>query len=236
MAWPWPTPAARTASARSTWCSPYRSRRSRSPTAARPSASSSRSGARRARRRPRPSGARPRGRRASGPGTASVVAGASTAWARLLAALAASSGAGWEALSAGSLRTIAGRTRGVASGTPRAWRCSHVISAAESVVGTAARARARARGGERLGRVDDAAAAERDDEVAPSTTLEQVAGDLVDRPGADAVHRGGAVGEPRGLRQRPVGRQQRVALAEQRRARRRARRGRSARRGRRRAR
>ena len=59
-----------------------------------------------------------------------------------------------------------GRTRGVAASTPRAWRWTHVISAALSVVGTAATTRGRAeRRADGLRDVDHPPAAERDDRV-----------------------------------------------------------------------
>ena len=61
---------------------------------------------------------------------------ASTACASELAALAASSAGGWEADSAGSLRTNAGRIR-CASVAPAGVRCTFVMSAALSVVGIA---------------------------------------------------------------------------------------------------
>ena len=51
--------------------------------------------------------------------------------------LAASSAGGCDAASAGSKITTAGRTRGVRSSIPRACRWPRVISAPESVVGTA---------------------------------------------------------------------------------------------------
>jgi hypothetical protein len=70
-------------------------------------------------------------------GFAAVVHGASTACASALSALAASSSSGWEAASAGSQTMSEQRTRGVASSTPSAWRCTRVSSAPESVVGTA---------------------------------------------------------------------------------------------------
>ena len=54
-------------------------------------------------------------------------------------------GAGCEAASAGSKTTTAGRTRGVASSTPVAWRWPEVISAPESGGGDGHRAHARAR-------------------------------------------------------------------------------------------
>ena len=74
----------------------------------------------------------------TGTGEARGVSGPSIAWPSALAADAASSSAGCEALRAGSLSTIRGRTRGVAGSTPRAWRCPRVISAALRVVGMAA--------------------------------------------------------------------------------------------------
>ena len=63
---------------------------------------------------------------------------ASSAWPSELPALAARPAGGWDAESAGSLTTIAGRTRGVPAEMPAAWRCTPVISAADSVVGIAA--------------------------------------------------------------------------------------------------
>ncbi|MEZ5122436.1 MAG: hypothetical protein R2736_12810 [Solirubrobacterales bacterium] len=86
----------------------------------------------------------------------------SMAWASALAALAASGPAGWEADSAGSLSTIAGRSgRGR---RPRGERCPPVISAAESVVGIAASARAPVAPTDPLADVDHPPATERDDQ------------------------------------------------------------------------
>ena len=70
-------------------------------------------------------------------GLASGVHGPSAAWLSALSALAASSGSGCEADSAGSLTTTRGRTVGARWSDPRARRWMRVISAPDSVVGTA---------------------------------------------------------------------------------------------------
>ena len=177
-----------------------RARRSCSPTAAR-RARACRGRARRAARTPRRSAARPRApasaghraraQRSRGPRRRGRARSPRSRRARPR---------GCEALSAGSLTTIAGRTPGSEPSAPAARRCTAVISAALSVVGIAAtrgRAPGRARGGQRLGGVDDAPAAERDEQLAGVDVVEQLAGELVDAAGRDRVDAAGAVGERR---------------------------------------
>ena len=131
--------------------------------------------------------------------------------AEALAADAASSAAGCEAHSAGSLTTMRGRTRGVAGSTPRAWRWPRVISAALSVVGIAAATAPRAAA---------SALATSTTRPPPSATevaldgAEQVAGHLVDAAGRHVVHGGGA-GDDGGRRRCARGSEQHVAVAEQ---------------------
>ena len=145
-------------------------------------------------------------------GLARAVHGPSAAWPSALSALAASSASGWEADSAGSLSTTAGRTFATPSGAPTACRWIFVISAPDSVVGIAiARAAPQRRRGERLGGVDHPPAAERDDAVALDLA-EQLAGQLVDAARADLVHRaGGSRPPPAAIRHRARRGQQRVA-------------------------
>ena len=138
-------------------------------------------------RRRRRSAGPPRARPWSGRARRASSTAPSTAWPSELAALAARPSSGWEPESSGSLTTIAGRRRGVSAGTPRAWRCTEVISAAESVVGDRGRATARPGGGQGLRGVDDAAAAEAGDQPAVDH-VEEVAGDRVDLPAGDVVH------------------------------------------------
>ena len=140
-----------------------RRRRSRSPTAAPPSASASRSGSASSARPPR-SGAPPRARRAPARARSSVVSGASTACASALALDAASSGSGCEAHSAGSLMTIRGRTRVGSTGCRRA-RGGAPTSSPRPTASSGPRRRALELGGDGLRGVDDAPAAERDDQV-----------------------------------------------------------------------
>ena len=107
------------------------------PASSAPSASASRSGASasamaRAMRRAASSAA------SFGSGLASGVSGPSAACPSAFAALAARSASGCEADRAGSLTTIAGRTRGASRGTPAACRWIAVISAPDRVVGSAA--------------------------------------------------------------------------------------------------
>src|SRR5918998_1552064 len=97
----------------------------------------------------------------AGTGLARIVAGPSAAWPSALAALAASAAAGCDALSAGSLTTIAGRTPG-----RHAWPLPR-----------------RMRGRQGLGGFDDAADAERDQELGGRHVAQQRAGHLVDAPG-----------------------------------------------------
>ena len=106
-----------------------------------------------------------------------------------------------------------GRTRGVAGSTPRAWRWPRVISAALRVVGIAAAPAPRA-AGQRLGHVDHAPAAERDEQVAldassrsPATSSTRPAGTWC-TAAAPATTAGA---ERRGARRR----EQHVAVAEQ---------------------
>ena len=70
-------------------------------------------------------------------GLARSVHGPSAAWPSALAALAASSRSGWEADSAGSLTTTAGRRFCTPAGAPTACRWIFVISAPDNVVGIA---------------------------------------------------------------------------------------------------
>ena len=102
-----------------------------------------------------------RGERRDRAGAASCT-GASTAWASEFAALAASSAGGCDAHSAGSLSTIAGRTRCASAARPRA--CGGPSSSRPRSASSGSRRRRRpGRAADRLGRVDDAPAAERDD-------------------------------------------------------------------------
>ena len=114
-----------------------------------------------------------------------VVQTPSTEWPSELPALPASSSGGCEADSAGSLMTIFACALPVDGSAPRAWRCSQVISAALSVVGTAA-TRDSQRRAERLRRVDDAPAAERDQQLA-ADRVQQVAGRVLDVAGRQLV-------------------------------------------------
>ena len=108
-----------------------------------------------------------------------------------MAALAASSVSGCEALSAGSLTTIAGRAPGSDVSAPAARRCTTVISAALNVVGIAA-TRGRVAGG----RAAASAFAVSMTRPPPSATIsspgstifQQLTGQLVDAPGRDVVH------------------------------------------------
>ena len=140
----------------------------------------------------------------------------STAWPSAFAALAARSGIGCEALSSGSLMTMRGRTRGVAASTPRACRCTHVISAALSVVGTAATTRS----GPMAAAIAFATSITR---PPPSATIaagvaggrQQVGGEVVDAPGGDEQHLPRRRPERGRGREPALCRQQQVALAEQ---------------------
>ena len=72
----------------------------------------------------------------------------------------------------------------------------------------------RTRRGERLGRVDDAAAAERDDQRTRVDGVEQLAREYVHASPCDLVHGAGAFGDGRGHRRRARRRQQRVAAGQ----------------------
>ena len=148
----------------------------------------------------------------AGTGEARVVAGPSAAWPSAFAALAASAAAGCEALSAGSLTTIAGRTPGSDRvGARRAAVDGGHLGGAERRRDRGDRGRPAARR-ERLRRVDDAPAAERD-ERSPSISPSSSPASSSTRPG------GTRETTPRALRElgaveRPASRQQRVAAAE----------------------
>ena len=147
-------------------------------------------------------------------GLASGVHGPSTAWPSALSALAASSASGCEADSVGIVDHHPRRARSARAGRRRAARrWMRVISAPDSVVGTAIATCVPPDGGrQRLRGVDHAAAAERDDPLARDRA-EQVAGELVDVAVAEHVHAGRRLDHARRHRRGALGGQQRVALA-----------------------
>ena len=151
-------------------------------------------------------------------GLASGVHGPSTAWPSALSALAASSASGCEAESVGVVDHHRAGARSARAGRrPRRGRWMRVISAPDSVVGTAiATCVPPLAAASALADVDHAAAAERHDPVARDRA-EQLAGQLVDVAGAEHVHdRARASTTPGAIAARALGGQQRVALAAER--------------------